>query len=205
MGEAPVIGADHVGALVRRDGFQIVLERLRIDPAAALLIEPFELGASEREDAPEHKLRHALRMRLRVSQRQRRAPGAPEHLPALDAEMLAQALDVVDQMPSRVLFERRVRRRASAATLIEEHDPVARRIVVAAHDRVGAAAGPAVQKHGGFSGLAAAFLVIELVQGRDLEPSGAVGSDLGIKRQPRAVSGSAFVYVVLFLHRSGAP
>ena len=49
--------------------------------------------------------RHALGMRLGVSERERRAPGAAEHLPALDAEMLAQPLHVVDEMPGGVLLE----------------------------------------------------------------------------------------------------
>ena len=51
MGEAAVIGRDHVAALGLGDDAHIILERVGEDPAAAFLIEPFELGAPQREDA----------------------------------------------------------------------------------------------------------------------------------------------------------
>ena len=49
-----------------------------------------------------------------------------------------------------------------------------------------------MQQHRGLAGGRAAFLEIELVQVRDLEPSGAVGDDLRIEREalvPRALAG----------------
>src|SRR4249919_3500520 len=42
IGEPPIIGGDQIVALWQRDWAQIILERFREDPAAALLIEPFE-------------------------------------------------------------------------------------------------------------------------------------------------------------------
>jgi len=45
-------------------------------------------------------------------------------LPLLDGEVLAQRFDVADEMPGRVVLERRRRRALSAAALIEEHDAI---------------------------------------------------------------------------------
>ena len=67
------------------------------------------------------------------------------------------------------------------SALIEENDAVARGIVIAAHHRGRAAAWTAMQQHGGLAVRIAAFLVIELVQGRDLEPPRAIGNDLRVK------------------------
>ena len=61
--------------------------------------------------------------------------------------MGAQRLHVGDEVPGGVVLQRGVRRRASAAALIEQNDAVARRIVKAAHGRVGAAARPAMHHH----------------------------------------------------------
>src|SRR3990172_6845087 len=97
--------------------------------------------------------------------------------------MGAQALDVVHEVPGGVLLRRGVGRRAPATPLVEENDAVGSRVVIAAHDRIDAAARAAVQQHDGLSGRRAAFLEIELMQARDLEPSRAVGDDLGIKRE----------------------
>ena len=103
--EALVIGVDHVASLGRRDDADIILKRIGEDPAASLLIEPFELASPQREDASEHERGHAVGMRLGIGERERRPPRAAEHLPALDAEMLAQTLDVVDQIPGGVRLE----------------------------------------------------------------------------------------------------
>ncbi len=65
-------------------------------------------------------------MLLRIGQRQRRTPGATEHDPAFDAEVRADRFDVGDQMPGRVVFEFGMRRRLAGATLVEQHDAVAR-------------------------------------------------------------------------------
>jgi rhodanese-related sulfurtransferase len=63
-------------------------------------------------------------MRLGIGERERRAPGAAEHLPALDVEMLAELLDVVDEMPGGVFVDAGMRRGAAAAALVELHDAV---------------------------------------------------------------------------------
>ncbi len=62
--------------------------------------------------------------------------------------MLAQSLDVGDQMPGRVLHEARARTAASATALIEHHDAVMLRVKELPRALVGAGAGTAVQKDG---------------------------------------------------------
>jgi len=59
-----------------------------------------------------------------IGERQRRAPGAAEDEPFFDAHHFAQPLDVGDEMPGGVGFDRGVRGRLSAAALVEEDDVV---------------------------------------------------------------------------------
>ena len=110
---------------------------------------------------------HALRMLLRIGERERRAPRAAEHLPAFDPEMLAQRFDVGDQVPRGVVHEARGGPALAAAALIEQHDAVALRVEEPAHLRIGAAARTAVQEHDGLALRIAALLVVDLVHGRD--------------------------------------
>src|SRR4029077_16451824 len=190
--------------LWQRDWAQIILERFREDPAAALLIEPFELGAPECEDAAEHELGRPLRMRLGIGKRKRRAPGAAKHLPALDVEELAELLDVVNEMPGGVFVDARMRRGAPAAPLVEQHDAVTRRIVIAAHHGGGASAGAAMQQHGGLAVRIAAFLEVKLMQRGNLESSRAVGDDLGEEAQALPGGCLTLIHAVAILH-DGAP
>ena len=60
--------------------------------------EPVHLARAAQKDAAQHAAGHALGMRLRVGQRERRAPGAAEQQPAVDAQMAAQPLDILDQI-----------------------------------------------------------------------------------------------------------
>src|SRR5262245_49145813 len=184
VGQSPVIGRDHVAPLALGNHAGVIGEGLGENPATAFLVEPFELGAAQGEDASEHKLGHALRVGLGVSERERRTPRAAEHLPAFDPEMLAQPLDIVNEMPRRVLVERGMRRRTSAATLIVEDDAISARVMVAAHYRIDAAARTAMEKKRGLSRWRPAFLEIELMQVGDFQPSGAVRDELGIEREP---------------------
>src|SRR4029079_792703 len=139
-------------------------------------------------------------MRLRIGECERRAPGAAEHLPALDLEMLAELLDVVDEMPGGVFLDAGCGGQAPASALIEEDNGVARRIVIAAHHRGRAAARAAMQQHRWLAVRVAAFLVIELVQGRDLEPPGAIGNDFWVKAQAAARLRLALIHGEAILH-----
>ena len=72
---------------------------------APALVEPVDLLLAQEEDAAQHQLGDALGVRLRVGERERAAPRAAEDLPALDAEVRAERLDVGDQMPGGVVDE----------------------------------------------------------------------------------------------------
>ena len=108
-------------------------------------------------------------MRLRVGEGERAAPAPAEHQPALDAEVLAQPLDVGHEVPGRVLAQLGVRRALAAAALVEEHDAPARGIEVAAVVGLDAAARAAVQEDGLPARGVADLLVVERVERRDLE------------------------------------
>lgn len=85
-------------------------------------------------------------MGLPVGQRQRRAPRAAEHQPALDAEHLAQALDVLDQQLGRVVAPLAQRGGLAGAALVEQDDAVGVRVEKAAVLRRQAGARAAVQE-----------------------------------------------------------
>src|SRR5690349_7254015 len=102
-----------------------------------VLIEPLDLRPSQQKDTAQDQLRHALRKRLRVSERQRGTPRPAEHQPSLDPEMRAQCLDIRDQMLRGVLDETRARQTPSATSLVEEHESLLTRIEEAAHLRIG--------------------------------------------------------------------
>src|SRR5262249_36159892 len=146
--------------------------------ARAFLIEPADLGVAQEEDAPQDELGNALRMRFGVRERERAAPRSAEHLPLLDAEVDAQALDVGDQILRRVLVERRLGRAASAAALVEEGDAVAPGIEEAPRERLDSASRSAMQKDRRLAVRTSHFLVIEVVARGDLEPACLVGLDL---------------------------
>ena len=74
LGEARMVGGDHVAALGRRDLGLIDRERFGKNPAAALLVEPVELAATEEKDAAQDHVGDTLRMPLRVGESQRRSP-----------------------------------------------------------------------------------------------------------------------------------
>ena len=78
-----VAGEGGVG--VREDGAQAVQE-------------PVHLGAAAEEDAAQHQGGDVGGVGLGVGQRERGAPGAAEEQPAVDIQVGAQALDIVDQV-----------------------------------------------------------------------------------------------------------
>ena len=86
-------------------------------------------------------------------------------------------LDVGDQVPGGVRFQRRVGRALAAAALVEVHDAVLFRVEEAPLFGIGAAARTAVQKDHRLAGGVAAFLEVDLVDRRDLEPARVVGLD----------------------------
>ena len=181
-GQATVEGGDQVVPLHRRDRVDVVVPGVGEQAAGAFLVEPFQLPAAQHEDAAQDQLGHALRMGLRIGQRQGRTPAAAEHLPAVDRKVPAQRLDVGHQVPGGVVHQVGVRRGTAGATLVEQDDPVLRRIVELAHLRRAATAGPAMQHHHRLAVGVAALFVVQRVALVDLERTGVVGRDGGVKR-----------------------
>src|SRR5438094_5679378 len=107
-------------------------------------------------------------MSLRIGERQRATPRTTEHLPLVDAEMLAQLLDIADEIPSRVLFDRSMRRTLPRTSLIEKHDAIRRWVVKLTILRRNTSTRPAVQKHDRLAVRIAALLVVDVVKVRDL-------------------------------------
>jgi hypothetical protein len=87
-------------------------------------VEPVDFLLSEEEDAAEDEFGHAIGMSLGVRGGERRAAGSAENLPVLDAEVLSDFLDLGDEVPGGIGFERRVGRALATAALVEVHDEV---------------------------------------------------------------------------------
>src|SRR5579871_238255 len=122
-------GAQQASALGRRNGCEVALPGVGEKMAgAAGLIEPIDLVRSAEEDAAQHEAEDALGVGHRIGEPKGAAPAAAVDDPPRDAERLAKALDVGDEVPGGVLGELRMRRRATGAALLEEDDPVMRRI-----------------------------------------------------------------------------
>src|SRR5690349_17184080 len=128
-------------------------------------------------------------MRLGVRKGERGSPGSAEHLPTLDAEVLAKLLDIGDQVPGRVRFQRSVRSTLSAAALIEIDDSIFSRVKEAPLLRVRPAAGTAVQKDDGLARGIPAFLIVEVVYRRDPETTGVVRLDWRVEPGERIFHG----------------
>lgn len=146
-GQAPVERGHQVVALVLRDRRQVILPVVGEQPAGAFLVEPAELVRAAQEDAAQDQCLDPLGMGLRVGQRQGRPPGAAEQHPALDAQVLADALHVLHQVPGGVVLQAGVRRGAPAAALVEGDDAVQGRVEVAPAGRIAAGPRPAVDEH----------------------------------------------------------
>lgn len=106
------------------------MEEISEQEARPLLVEPQQLLSSQGEDTSEDQSQAAIRVRLRIGERQRRAPRSSKDDPAVDAEVLSQLLDVLYEMPGRVLLKRGVRGRLSRASLVEQDAAVVRGIKV---------------------------------------------------------------------------
>ena len=145
-GKAAVIGGQQIAALGLRDVGEVRLPGVRIEDRRAALVEPIDFLLAEEEDAAEDEFSDAVGISLGIGKGERGAPGSAEYLPALNAEVLADFLDVGDQVPGGVGFERRVGRALAAAALVEVHDAVLFGMEEAALFGIGAAAGTAVQK-----------------------------------------------------------
>ena len=166
-GQTAIVSADHVTALILRNHLQVLFPDVGKDPTAALLIEPFDLFRPAEKDSAQDKFGRAIGMLLGVSKRQSAAPRPAKYLPLLDAEMFAQLLNIGDQIPRCVFFDRSMRRALARASLIEEHNAISRRIVKLPIFRCDSATWTTVQKHDRLAVRVSALFVINLVKVRD--------------------------------------
>jgi hypothetical protein len=190
---APRVGGEHVRRAVAfglGHGGAEALPFLGEEPADAA-VEPVDLGAPRHRHGDEHDLRHALRMALGVRERERRAPRAAVEQPPLDAEVLAQALHVGDEVVGRVdrhVGRRvaRVRRAATAAALVEEDRPVAGGVERATLVLRAAGSRPAVHDERRLAVRVAARLPVHEVAVAHVEHPVVVGLDRRMHRHRRS-------------------
>ena len=104
-----MIRRDHVVALVVRNTALEFGKCFRKNPAATVLVEPAQLGLRTEKNSAQDERVDTFRVGFRIGERQRRSPRAAEKLTTLDAELLAYALDVLDQILRRVVFNGCVR------------------------------------------------------------------------------------------------
>ena len=169
--QTAVIGGHQVAAFVLGDRGQEPLPGVRKQHRGAFLVEPVQLPLGQQEDAAQDQTVDTVGMLDGVGQRQGRTPGAAEHGPLLDAEVLAQALDVLDQAPGGVVLQTGVRARTSAAALVEQRHAPLRRIEEAPHGRIDRPARTAVQDYAGLAAWVAAFFVVDFVRPARLHPA----------------------------------
>jgi hypothetical protein len=184
--QPPLVGGHQVLAFRLRYRRQEIPPFVRVNLRRAVAIEPVELGLAEGEDAAQDQLGDSLGVGFGISESERRAPGAAEHHPAFVAGLLAEPLDIVDQMPGGVGFEAGMGGGAAAAALVEEQDVVARRVELTAMIGAAAGAGAAVKEDDRLRARSPAALPVEAVAVADFEPARIIRLD-------RGVEGAAFV------------
>ena len=158
-----MIGADHVVAFGFGNDRHEARPGFGPEPARAAAIEPVEFRLRHQEDAAQDQLQHPVGMFLSIDKRQRRPPAAAEHAPRIDAKRAADAFDILDQMPGRVVLDRRMRARPPAAALVEQDNPEDAWVEIAPHRRAAAATGAAMQHHDGHAIRVAALFDIDLM------------------------------------------
>src|SRR5205085_9432545 len=101
--QTAIIRTDHVVTFIFGNDFQKFFPNIGEDPTTTFLVEPLDLFRPAKKDSAQHEFGRALRMLLGISERQRAAPRSAEDLPFLNAEMLAQFLNVRNQVPRGIL------------------------------------------------------------------------------------------------------
>ena len=104
-GQAGIIGGEQIPAFGLGNVGQVRLPGVRIKDRRAALVEPVDFLLAEEEDAAQDKFGDAIGISLGIGEGESGAPGSAEHLPALNAEVLADLLDVGDEVPGGVGLE----------------------------------------------------------------------------------------------------
>src|SRR5262245_40021602 len=116
-----------------------------------------------------------------IGDRKRRAPGAAEHHPAIEAEVAAQLLEVGDQMQRRIICDLAEGLRTTGAALVEDDDVIVVGIEEATMHRAGAGPRPAMEEYHRRALRIAALLVVNLVRSANRQIAGRKRLDLRIE------------------------
>ncbi len=132
-------------------------------------------------------------MPLRIGQGQGRPPGAAEQHPLLDAQVLTQSLDVLDQVPGGVVFQAGIGRGATAAALVEGDDAIEVGIEEAPTQAIAAGTRPAMEEQHRQAVGRAALIGVEYMGRFDGQLVAGIGLDFRVQIQHVALrrAGSA--------------
>ena len=119
IGQPRQICAQRLGTLVCIQEICKVAIKLRPELFWPGVKGPSDLGPRAEKNRAQHHSRDALGKLFRIGQSQRRSPRAANDQPALDAKMLADALDIGDEVRGRVGLQRQIRMTAARTPLIE--------------------------------------------------------------------------------------
>src|SRR5690606_12365083 len=139
--------------------------------------EPLDLPLPSQEDSAQDQGRDPGGMRLSIGQRQGGAPRAAEDVPAIDAAHFAQALDVSNQILSRVFPQFPQERGATGPPLIEDNDAIGRRIEEAPMIGCSPGAGASMEKEDGLAVGLSRLFPVKLVQCAHAQAASGIGLD----------------------------
>ena len=123
-----------------------MLPGLGEDARGLTLEKPVNVGRPGQEYAAQDETEQRVGMGLRISQRQRRTPGAAEYHPAVDFEKRPDFFQIFDQVPGRIFLETGVGSGFAAAALIEQDDAISLGIEKTPVARLAGAPRSAMQK-----------------------------------------------------------
>ena len=161
--QPPVISRDQIVPLIFGDQVHETRPQFGPEPPGPTAVKPIKLGLRHQKDAAQDQMAHRFGVRLGIDQRKRRAPRAAKNHPFVDAKRGANQLDIGDQMPCRVVRDRRMRGGAPASALIEQHHTVDLGVEIPPHRRAATTAGAAMQHDNGDAIGVATLLDIDLM------------------------------------------
>ena len=194
---AAPIGIERSLALMFRQYAKEIRAEIGVKARQRFAERGLDFLACAEEGRAQHDCRDAFGMCLRIGQRQRRAPGAADHHPALDGEFFSDQFHIRDQMRQCVGLAPAFGPAAAAASLIEQHSMEAFGIEQPAVIRLAAAARPAMQIERGDAVLAPDTFDIDLVAVPDRQQFRG--------ERGEGISASQFAGVSIRRHRRAAP
>ena len=122
-------GTDRVGQFFGRQHLGHMQPGVGIDfPDPSFSKKPIEVRLTRQEGASQNQSCDTIRMRLRQQEGQRRPPRPSEHQPSINTQIGTDKLEVTEKMRGRVVIQFPLRRGPPSAALIQQNDPVDRRV-----------------------------------------------------------------------------